>query len=66
MERKIGEKFLTPEGVELEVVLAVSFCKWCYYTANKECNIKEVEDNIGLCSRKERTDGKEVIFKQTK
>ncbi len=61
MERQIGDKFLTPEGVELEAVeTKVGNCKGCYFfTEEIECGNME-------CGRWEREDYKEVIFKQTK
>jgi len=66
MERPIGDKFLTPDGMELEVVLAERLCRGCYYREKHECLLKEVDDNIGVCTSEERTNGKQIIFKQAK
>ena len=64
VERKIGEKFLTPEGVELEVVEKYDMCNGCYYYEKyldsdiENCSIDEIAELLGDCKR--------VIFKQTK
>ena len=66
MERKIGEVFLTPEGVELEVV-ENNTCKGCYYLESQDCIKSEIVDNIGECARLNRPKyGDSVSFKQTK
>ena len=64
MERPIGEKFLTPEGVELEVVEAITIdsCIGCYYN-DKNCNKLEISNILGRCWG--RIDN-HIIFKQTK
>jgi hypothetical protein len=61
MERQIGDKFLTPEGVELEVVeVLVASCIDCYFK-------NDGTDCVNInCSWISREDGKEIIFKQTK
>jgi hypothetical protein len=59
MERQIGDKFLTPEGVELEVVETTD-CDECYYLKrNLFCDTT-------MCTAVLWLEGKDVIFKQTK
>ena len=60
MERKLGDKFLTPEGVELEVIEG-NDCDECFVNSDSSyC------DEYGDCCRFYRKDKKNVIFKQTK
>ena len=72
MERQIGEKFLTPEGVELEVVLAERLCRGCYYYVEHskipDFKICKKPKNTGNCityTNEGRID-LILIFKQTK
>ena len=55
--RKIGEKFKTPDGVELEVCGQYNLCMGCYYyVAESVCDSDEVSELLGDC------DG--LIFKE--
>jgi hypothetical protein len=64
MERKLGETFRTPEGVELEVVKN-NIGKGCYYLQNKSCFKSDAIDNIGECAKSKRPKyGDSVSFKQ--
>ncbi len=61
MERPIGDKFLTPEGVELEVIESKNSCIGCYGFNNDKLDCGNLK-----CSWMDREDKKDVIFKQTK
>ena len=63
MQRPIGDKFLTPEGVELEVVEGSDCdgCDGCFADSDSNrCG------EFGECLAWYRQDNKDVIFKQTK
>jgi len=68
MERQIGDKFLTPEGVELEVVeVKDNGCEECYYWASYPINDCVRRTRIGgYCSPHIRVNKKSIIFRKVK
>ena len=58
MTRKIGEKFKTPEGVELKVCKKHDLCNGCYFYEHQDSVECSTEPLLGDCEK--------VIFKQAK
>ena len=56
MKRKIGEKFKTPDGVELEVCGQYKLCKGCHFDESEACHSEDMSELLGDC------DG--LIFKE--
>ena len=65
MERPIGEKFKYKD-ITLEVIENNSmYCPGCYFHNNLiPCYFHRIKNIIGFCKSCNRTDHKEIIFKE--